>query len=134
MEVTFEASRAHLGVETQRQWSDLAMERTTPALFDLFSLVTLLARTLKPDSQTPTTTNAWYLKTEPTFTDFLALARQALWGNFTFQTAPANPDLLLVPRSILDRLALTICFWPFMLLLMYKVELVSSSTWTIFLT
>jgi hypothetical protein len=32
LEVTFEESRAHLGIETQRQWSDLAIERTTPLL------------------------------------------------------------------------------------------------------
>jgi hypothetical protein len=30
IEVTYEESRAHLGVETQRQWSDLAIERSTP--------------------------------------------------------------------------------------------------------
>jgi hypothetical protein len=35
IEVTFEESRAHLGVETQRQWSDLAIERSTPCLFGL---------------------------------------------------------------------------------------------------
>src|SRR6266516_2541398 len=29
IEVTFEESRAHLGIETQRQWSDLAIERST---------------------------------------------------------------------------------------------------------
>jgi hypothetical protein len=43
IETTFQESRAHLGLETQRQWSDLAIERTTPALFRLFSLVTLWA-------------------------------------------------------------------------------------------
>ena len=43
IEVTFEETRAHLGVETQRQWSDLAIERTTPALFGLFSLSCLFA-------------------------------------------------------------------------------------------
>ena len=43
LEVTFEEARAHLGVETQRQWTDLAITRTTPALLGLFSLVTLLA-------------------------------------------------------------------------------------------
>ena len=30
LEVTFREVRAHLGVETQRQWSDLAIARTTP--------------------------------------------------------------------------------------------------------
>src|SRR5215469_1534056 len=38
LEVTYEESRAHLGIETQRQWSDLAIERTTPLLFGLYSL------------------------------------------------------------------------------------------------
>ena len=41
-EVTFEEVRAHLGVETQRQWSDLAIARTTPALLGMFSLITVL--------------------------------------------------------------------------------------------
>ena len=40
MEVTFAEARRHLGVETRRQWSDLAIRRTTPALLGLFSLVT----------------------------------------------------------------------------------------------
>ncbi len=35
LEVTFEEGRAHLGIETQRQWSDLAIERTTPLLFGM---------------------------------------------------------------------------------------------------
>ncbi|ULH17759.1 hypothetical protein MF271_20345 (plasmid) [Deinococcus sp. KNUC1210] len=37
LEVTVEEVRAHLGVETQRQWTDLAIARTTPALLGLFS-------------------------------------------------------------------------------------------------
>ena len=32
IETTFQEVREHLGVETQRQWSDLAILRTTPAL------------------------------------------------------------------------------------------------------
>src|ERR671917_2578286 len=31
-ETTFEEARRHLGMETRRQWSDLAILRTTPAL------------------------------------------------------------------------------------------------------
>ena len=30
IEVTFFETRAHLGIETQRQWSDKAIARTTP--------------------------------------------------------------------------------------------------------
>jgi hypothetical protein len=43
LEVTFQEMRRHLGFETQRQWSDLAIRRTTPALLGMFSLVTLFA-------------------------------------------------------------------------------------------
>jgi DDE superfamily endonuclease len=43
LEVTWQEARAHLGMETQRQWNALAIARTTPALLGLFSLVTLLA-------------------------------------------------------------------------------------------
>ena len=46
VEVTLQEGRAHLGVETQRQWSDLAIARTTPVLLALFSMVTLLAERL----------------------------------------------------------------------------------------
>jgi hypothetical protein len=51
IETTFEESRAHLGLETQRQWSDRAIERTTPCLFGLYSMVTLLAHALHPDGK-----------------------------------------------------------------------------------
>jgi hypothetical protein len=39
LEVTFQEVRRHLGFETQRQWSELAIRRTTPALLGLFSVV-----------------------------------------------------------------------------------------------
>ena len=110
LEVTFEEGRAHLGIETQRQWSDLAIERTTPALLGLFSLVALFGQALFPDGQVPVAQAAWYTKSEATFSDLLAAVRRALWGDFTFQTAPHAPDMLLVPRSFLDRLAFAACF------------------------
>jgi hypothetical protein len=52
LEVTFAESRRHLGVETQRQWSDLAIQRTTPLLFGLFSLVSLWAAELAAKTAT----------------------------------------------------------------------------------
>ncbi len=74
METTFQEVRTHLGVETQRQWSDLAILRTTPALLGLFSLVAVwadeLART--PASAVRPRTAAWYDKREPTFSDAIA--------------------------------------------------------------
>ncbi|MBX0326669.1 hypothetical protein K2Z83_03095 [Oscillochloris sp. ZM17-4] len=53
LEVTFEEARAHLGIETQRQWSDLAILRTTPVLLGLFSLVTLFAHQLLHGQELP---------------------------------------------------------------------------------
>jgi hypothetical protein len=53
LEVTFEEARAHLGIETQRQWSELAILRTTPGLLGLFSLVTLFAHQLLQGQELP---------------------------------------------------------------------------------
>src|SRR5512141_1631577 len=72
VEVTFEESRRHLGVETQRQWSDLAILRTTPALLGLFSLVTLWVHRLLQGKHLPTRQAAWYQKASPSFSDVLA--------------------------------------------------------------
>lgn len=110
IEVTFEESRTHLGVETQRQWNDLAIERTTPALFGLFSLVTLFAQALCPLGQLPLPQSAWYHKTEASFSDLLALVRRALWGNFNFQTSVLDPDMVLISRADLERLAFAVCY------------------------
>ena len=110
IEVTFEESRAHLGLETQRQWNDLAIERTTPALFGLFSLVALFGHALYPDGSLPLPQSAWYHKTEASFSDVLALVRRALWGNFNYQTSAVDPDMLLIPRSDLQRLAYAVCY------------------------
>ncbi len=110
IEVTFEESRAHLGVETQRQWSDLAIERSTPCLLGMFSLVALFGQALHPDGKVPVQSTAWYHKKEATFSDMLAEVRRHLWGNFTYHTSPQHPDVCLVPRSHMDRLAYAVCY------------------------
>ena len=110
IEVTFEESRAHLGVETQRQWSDLAIERSTPCLLGMFSLVALFGAALHPDGKVPVQRTAWYDKREATFSDVLAQVRRHLWGNFTFHTSPTDPDVCLVPRSHVERLAYAVCY------------------------
>lgn len=110
LEVTFEESRAHLGIETQRQWSDLAIERTTPALLALFSLVVLMAHALYPDGQIPAEQTAWYPKSSPTFHDLLRLVRRRLWLHFLFQTAGPLPDLRLFTPPRLSHLLATVCY------------------------
>ncbi len=101
LEVTFEESRAHLGIETQRQWSDQAIERSTPLLF---------GQTLHPDGQVPIAQVAWYGKQAATFRDVLALVRGHLWGQGTFPTSPTDPGVVLVPRFTLERLSLAVCY------------------------
>jgi hypothetical protein len=78
IEVTFEEAREHLGVGTQRQWTRRAIERTTPCLFGLFTLVVLLAHRLH-GSTIPTRQSAWYAKEEATFVDVVAVVRREIW-------------------------------------------------------
>jgi hypothetical protein len=109
LETTFEECRAHLGVETQRQWSDLAIERTTPMLLGLYSLIALFGHTLAPDGQLPIVQTAWYRKQTATFRDVLAAVRRRIWGLETFPTSPLDPDVVLLSRSTLERLSCAVC-------------------------
>ena len=110
VELTFHEVRTHLGVETQRQWSDLAILRTTPALLGLFSLITLLAQTLLDSKPLPVRQSAWYTKALPTFADTLAFVRQQLWPVTLFCMSPAKPDMVEIPRALFERLTETLAF------------------------
>jgi hypothetical protein len=110
LEVTFEEARAHLGIETQRQWSDLAILRTTPALLGLFSLVTLFAHHLLQGQQPATRQAAWYAKEVPTFADTLAFVRQHLWPAHIIWMSPNDNDVVQIPRALFDRLTDTLAF------------------------
>ena len=112
IEVTFEESRRHLGLETQRQWSNLAIARTTPALLGLFSLVCLMAHRLTAARGTlRPRTSAWYAKAEVTFSDVLAFVRRTLWSHQYFGTSVNRNEGLLFPpatwEAVLDQLATT---------------------------
>jgi hypothetical protein len=110
LEVTFEEARAHLGVETQRQWSDRAMVRTTPALLGLFSLITLFAHQLLQERALPVRQAAWYSKTVPTFSDTLAFVRQQLWPVSISWMSGAKPDVVIIPKALFERLTDTLAF------------------------
>src|SRR3954464_4210377 len=109
VETTFEEARRHLGLETQRQWSDLAILRTTPALLGLFSLVTLWAARLEAARGLSPECVRWYPKRAPTFSDALALVRRELWMAPTFASSPDHRDVLKVPADVLDRLMRVAC-------------------------
>ena len=113
LEVTFQEARRHLGFETQRQWSELAIRRTTPALLGLFSLVTLFAHRQMAQAagafrrRRPGTTRA-----HPTFSDALALVRKDLWAQEqqTFCGSPSETDTVKVPRAFVERLTDAVCY------------------------
>jgi len=111
VEVTFEETRAHLGLETQRQWSEKAIDRTTPVLLGLFSWITLAAHLLIQHGQQPIRQAAWYVKVRPTFSDALSWVRQQLWLPATIYSMSASePDMVKIPRPLLDRLVDTVCY------------------------
>jgi hypothetical protein len=110
VEVTFHEVRAHLGVETQRQWSDLAILRTTPALLGLFSLVTIFSHQLLGEQPFPVRQAAWYSKALPTFSDTLALVRQHLWPSTLFSVSSPDADTVQIPRALFDRFVDTLAF------------------------
>jgi hypothetical protein len=102
VEVTFHEVRTHLGVETQRQWADLAILRITPALLSLFSLVTLLANCHAQKNQLLIQRTAWYHKKLPTFSDALATVKQEFWSQIFFRTSNKtndNPKLSFFPSE-----------------------------------
>jgi len=109
VEVTFREVRDHLGVETQRQWSDLAIARTTPCLLGLFSLVALLAAQLTPKARRTVATCAWYRKQRPTFADTLAAVRREIWREQGFVTSTRSAEVRKLRPALLDGIAYALC-------------------------
>ena len=110
MEVTCEEARAHLGMETQRQWNDRAIARTTPALLSLYSIVTLTAHLLIDKGATCVRSTAWYRKTRPTFADALALVRRQLWDHLHFSMSQQETDMIKIPRALFERFIDAVCY------------------------
>ena len=110
LEVTFEEARRHLGVETQRQWTDKAIARTTPALLALFSLVTLWAGELVARTDRQPRRARWYAKPNLTFSDALAAVRYRLWGAEGFTMSDPGDDRVKLPRALVERLTDTLCY------------------------
>ncbi len=103
MEVTFQEARAHLGVEGQRQWNDLAIARSTPLRLALFSLVALLVQR-QPDWQASVRQAAWYQKVLPTFSDALAQVRRCLWRQLAFCMSADDTDSRKPPAALFEHL------------------------------
>ena len=111
METTFQEVRQRLGFETQRHWSEQAVQRTAPALLGLFSVVALLAHRQRERIPKAVRRTAWYDKRYPTFSDALALVRKELWRQeATFCGSPRQEDTVKVPRAFVERLTDAVCY------------------------
>ena len=110
IEVTFEEARAHLGMETQRQWSAPAIARTTPAILALYSIVTLAAKQLLEQQPMAIRHAAWYAKDTATFSDTIALVRRSIWGAQIYNGSGNRHDMVKIPRALLDRLTETVSY------------------------
>jgi DDE superfamily endonuclease len=112
MEATFQEVRQRLGFETQRHWSERAIQRTTPALLGVFSVVTLLAHQYIAKGEGVIRRAAWYDKSHPTFSDALAQVRRELWSQeeATFCGSVRQAETVKVPRELLERLTDAVCY------------------------
>jgi hypothetical protein len=110
IEVTFEEARAHLGMQTQRQWSKLAIARTTPIILGLYSLVTLMAHELLAHKCVSVRQAAWYRKNCATFSDTIALIRRWLWETGNLSSCEKPPDMMEIPVDLYRRLIDTLAY------------------------
>src|ERR1700733_831942 len=100
LEVTFQETRAHIGVETQQHWSDLAIMRTSPALFGRFSLVALWAYHVAAEILLVPATAAWYPKSHCTFSDAIAVVRRQIWHQQVSFMSWCHRDTIKIPRQL----------------------------------
>ena len=110
IEVTFAEVRRHLGVETQRQWSDKAIARTTPALLGLYALVALWADAMHQTHALVARSARWYRKDKLTFSDALAAVRRQLWADDTLATSPCRTETVQIPRTVFERMTSLACY------------------------
>jgi hypothetical protein len=109
LEVTFRETRDHLGIESQRQWSDPAIARTTPCLLALFSIVTLLAARLSKRTRLAVSDAAWYRKQQPTFADALAAVRREIWDAQGFSMSRHRPDSQKLSKALREGITYALC-------------------------
>jgi len=110
IEVTFEELRAHLGVETQRQWSDLAIARTTPALFGMFSILVLMALEVIKSKPMTILNSAWYKKSDATFSDVIALVRRHIWYSRNYNKSSNAFDSTYFHGDLIETLLDLVCY------------------------
>jgi hypothetical protein len=108
--VTWQEARAHLGMETQRQWQERAIARTTPAWLGLFALVPLVAGRVAQEHMLPIRQAGWSHQSLPTLADAIAIVRQHLWTSTHCYMSPTKVDRVDIPGARLKRVTETLCY------------------------
>ena len=109
LEVTFREVREHRGVESQRQWLDKAIARTTPGLLGLFSVIALLGARLDRQARIKVSVSAWYHKQRPTFADTLAAVRREIWSEQGFVMSRQSANTAKLPSALREGIAYALC-------------------------
>ncbi|WP_133296185.1 transposase [Zooshikella ganghwensis] len=105
IEVTFEEVREHLDVETQRQWSDKAIGRTTPVLMGLYSLACVIAKEMRQSTLLQPALTSWYdKKDQATFSDVIAFIRRTIWAEKYFSNSSMSDDFIKLTPNDADTL------------------------------
>jgi hypothetical protein len=109
LEVTWQAARAHLGMETPRPWNAQAIARTTLALLGLVSMITLWAGQGAQEHARPIRQAVWSRQVQPTVAAAMAVVRQHVWISTHVDLLPAKPDMVKIPSTLLNRLTESLC-------------------------
>ena len=101
IEVTFEETKGHLGIETLRNRSETAILRSVPMLLSLYSLIVVWYASCVSEHDRRVGDAPWYKKTAVTFSDMLEAAREDVLTEATFEPDRLNPGVFfLAPYPI----------------------------------
>jgi hypothetical protein len=101
IEVTFEESRALLGLETTRHWCRQSVLRVTPILLGLFSAVVLIWKELPQECQQLIVSGTpCYSKSSVTFADVLGAVRRVLWEQALLEHPYKSECLSQLPENL----------------------------------
>lgn len=110
IEVTFEEMRAHLGLETTREWCRRSVLRLAPCLFGLFSVVSLIWHQQVQQAGCRVRSQPWYRKQQPTFSDALAEVRRLFWEETIFASLGGQAGLQKVTPELREILLEGLCY------------------------
>ncbi len=108
IEVTFEEMRAQLGFEEQRHWSEKAIDRSTPCLFGMFSIIVLIGIKLYP-KELPTRYSIWEEKEEASFGDVLGAIRIYIWEEQGIEKVSELGEEIQMPKEVWQAVLAILC-------------------------